>query len=151
MAKTNSQTKLAARDDREITEDHSKWLHEAIGLSHDHQSPLPEKLVEKYWELKRIFDRGNGRVTQNEINFMCWLLGHGKPTGEEQRPPTVLEMYRKKQIKKGDKLEVLYRDKWMEGVLTDVTGNNELVVQPTGEADERRFSVDEVRVAAVAA
>jgi hypothetical protein len=137
-------------DDREICEDHSNWLHQALGLQQF--DVLPANLVDKYWELKRIGDRSTMILTQREIALMCWLLGYGKPTAREKLPPTVVELYRKGQIKKEDTVQVKYRDVWMPGVLKDVTANDELVVQPVGEADERRFAndLDQVKPAVAA-
>lgn len=133
-------------NDREIREDHAEWLRQALGLQ-EHESP-PAKVVESYWELKRIADRLGMGLTPREIILSIWLLGHGKPTAKEEAPPTVVELYRKKQIKLEDTVEVLYRDVWMDGVLKNVTGNNELIVQPVGESDERRFTVEQVRIPA---
>ncbi len=137
-------TKSVDHDDRDIREDHSVWLHQALGMQ-VHEL-LPEKIVDKYWELKRIADRSSMSLTQREVILMIWLLGGGRPTIEEDMPPTVLQMYRKGQVKKGDTVEVNWRDNWIKGELIEVTGNNELIVLPVGEPDERRFDTGAVRL-----
>ncbi len=150
MAGKKPAEKIASTfNDREINEDHANWLHRALGIP-DYDL-LPEKMVEKYWELKRIADRTGTYLTQREIVLIAWMLGYGKPTAKEELPPTVVDLYRKGQIKLEDPVQVKYRDKWMEGTLKSVTSNDELVIQPVGEPDERRFKTDDVRVAELAA
>jgi hypothetical protein len=135
-------------NDREMSGDHNVWLHQALGMQM--HEVLPAKLVDKYWELKRIYDRTNVNVQQRDIAFMCWQMGFGKATEKEKQPPTVVELYRKKQLKVGETIGVKWRDKWVDATLVGVTGNDEIIAQPVGEADERRFKAEDVQVPVLA-
>lgn len=133
-------------DEREIPESLNVWLHQSLGMA-DHEI-LPKKLVDKFWELKRIFDRTGTIMSQRDIAFLTWQLGFGKPTEEEKRPPTIVDMWRSKQIKRGEKIEVNWRDKWMDAVFQGCNANDQIIAQPVGEADEQRFTAEQARVSA---
>lgn len=140
---------MSLDDNREISEFDAGVMRQSLGLA-EHQE-LPEKLVAKYWELKRCFDRTGTIIRSNELAFLAFLHGHGKPTDKEKTPPTVVEMWRKKQIKPEAAVDVLHRNKWTPATLKLVNSNDEIIVQIVGDPDERKFTAKDVRPAEVAA
>lgn len=131
-------------DQRDIPEMHDGWLHRGAGL--DEYQSLPPKLVQKYWELKRICDRLDVRMSERDIAQLIFLGGFGTPTKAEQAPPTVVQLIRKKQIKIGDEILVLFRKKWTEAVLRGVSGKSEVIAQIADDPEERHFKADECKV-----
>lgn len=139
---------MASDDDREISETHVAVMRQSLGLA-EHQE-LPEKLKEKYWELKRTFDRTGTILRSNELAFLAFLHGHGKPTEKEKAPPTVVDMWRAGQIKAEAPISVCYRKTWVDATLKLVNSNDEIIAQIAGDADERKFTAKDVRPRAAA-
>lgn len=136
----------AADDVREMPESHNAILHQCLGLlGHE---PLPEKLVQKYWELKRIFDRTGTIMRSADFAIFTWQMGYGRPTAKEEAPVTVVDMWRKKQIKPEETIQVKWRQKWVDAVFKSVNAYNEVIAQVVGEADERKFKAEDVKLAA---
>ena len=133
-------------DLREMPEAHRAVLYTSIGLK-GHEG-LPPKLEEKYWELKRIFDRTGTLIRAADLAIVCWQLGYGKPTVQELAPPTVVQLWRKKQIKVDEPIVAKWRNKWCDALLKGVTPNDEVVVLVIGEVDEQRLKVDDVKLPA---
>lgn len=138
-----------SEDQRDIPEMHNGWLHRGAGLD-EHQS-LPEKLVEKYWELKRVCDRLDVRVSERDIAQLIFLGGFGRPTTAEKAPLTLVQLIRKKQVKRGDLVLVKHRNKWVEATLIGVSGKSEVIAQIADDPEERHFKTDECKAAEVAA
>lgn len=133
-------------EEREMTEGHVAQLKQCLSIAEHEQ--LPEKLVEKYWEFKRIFDRVGAQLRLPDLALLGFLHGHGKPTAKEKAPPTVVDMWRKKQIKAESPVIVKWKGAEVEGVLKSVTSNDGVIVQMVGDPDERKFEVADVRPAA---
>lgn len=140
---------MAGDEDREIKEAHRQVLQQSLGLK-EHEE-LPPKLKEKYWELKRVFDRANTIVPDHALCFLVFLHGGGKPTEKEKAPPTVVDLWRAGQIKAEALISVKYRNSWVDATLKMVNSNDEVIAQVVGDPDERKFAVKDVRPAAMAA
>jgi len=134
---------MSIDNDREITQAHAQVLRQSLGIAE--QDELPEKLREKYWELKRTFDRTGTILRSNELAFLAFLHGHGKPTQKEKAPPTVVDMWRAGQIKPESPISVLFRKTWVNATLKLVNSNDEIIAQIAGDPDERKFEVKDVR------
>lgn len=133
-------------DQREMPESHKACLYSCLGLK-GHEE-LPTKLEDKYWELKRIFDRTGTLIRPADLGILCWQMGYGKPLPSELAAPTVVSMWRKKQIKIDETIQVKWRDKWVDATLKGVNGLNEVIAQVVGDADERKFKSDDARLVA---
>ncbi len=137
---------MSAADDREMMDGHVAQLKQCLSIAEHEQ--LPDKLVEKYWEMKRIFDRIGAPVRAPDLALLGFLHGFGKPTAKEKAPPTVVDMWRKKQIKAEAPVIVKWKGADVDGVLKSVTGNDGVIVQIVGDPDERKFEAADVRPAA---
>jgi hypothetical protein len=134
--------------DRDIPDTHEVTLRQATGTQAG--DPIPDKVREKYWELKRVFDRAGTIVTPNDLCQMLFSIGTGKPLKKELEPPTIVDLWRQRKILRDAKVVVDYRDKKHNGVLKNVNGQNQVVVQliDDEEALERTFDTKLVSPAA---
>lgn len=133
-------------DNREMIENHRVLLLQTLGMQAYEE--LPKKAEDEYWKLKRLFDRTGSIIRPSDLGMMCLTLGYGKPTKDEQLPPTIADMWRKKQIKRDETIQVKWRDAWVDAAIKGVTGQNEVIAQVVGDPDERRFGCDDARVTA---
>jgi hypothetical protein len=121
-------------------------LHQALGLAeHDE---LPQPVQEKYWEMKRIFDRTGTLPTQSDLCMLVFSEFGGKPLDRELAPPSIVDLWRKRQIDREARVLVEWRKKKVEAVFKGVNGANEVVVQMIGDPDERAFAPDLVSLPA---
>ena len=110
--------------------------------------PLPQKLLDKYWQLKRCMDRIQAALTLSDLARLCVECGYGKPLPEDNKQPTVADLWRKQQLQQGAAVVVEWRGTKVKGALHGVTSGNEIIVTLDGDPERRRFSVDRVTVAA---
>ncbi len=136
-------------DQYEMPETDAAMLRTMVGIGVIDE--LPAKLTEKYWELKRCMDRLGARMSPNDLAWLCFLGGFGKPNAHEKAGPSVAELFKKKKLKHGDRVKTIWRDQPAEGALQGVNGNGEVLILLDGQVDVRTFAADEVRVLEMAA
>ena len=57
--------------------EHERGLRQITNITHP-DDELPEKLVKKYWELKRCLDKISANVLPNDLARLCAECGFGK-------------------------------------------------------------------------
>lgn len=134
---------------REIPREHAAKLRWASGL--EEGADIPPKLEQKYWELKRCCDRINYFLTDGDMARLAADSGFGKPTRAENAPPTIEELWRRKELKAGDAVEVHWVDGLREAVLLGMRGRDEAKVRFDGDDVETFVSVERVAVPQTAA
>jgi hypothetical protein len=114
---------------------------------HEEGAIIPEKVVNGYWELKRLHDRASAPLHGGVLAFMCWSLGFGKePTKSETASPTVVQLWRDKELKHDDPVMVKYRNKLRPAVIKGVTGEDQVRVQLEDDDIERTVAAENVSV-----
>jgi len=133
---------------REIPTEHANMLKRSIGLMET--DDMPPKAEQRYWETKRCCDRIGVELLPNDIAQVAVACGYGKPTKKENEVPTVVQLWRKKQIKAGHPVIVQWLDGEREATLKQVVGATEVVVLLDGDPEERTVAVERVVVPAMA-
>lgn len=137
-------------DDQEYTmsANHERVLRQ---ISDTHlPEQLSDKLVRKYWEYKRCCDRGGINVHDSDLARLCAECGFGKKTEAEERPPTIADLYRRKEVKAGDPVEVLWRKQKRTGIFKGLNATNQPIVLLEGDSEDREVNVDTVTALQVA-
>lgn len=129
--------------DYEMPDRDQHILRSISGTNED--SPIPAKLEDHYWQLKRCADRIGAVLNNSEMAFLCYLLGYGKPTKTELDPPDILELVKKKQIKTDDAVEVEWQDGISTGLFRGVSADRQVKVLLDGDTEIRKVSPAAVR------
>src|SRR5687768_414178 len=93
--------------DREIPDATAAVLRTMCGLGEF--AELPPKLESKYWEFRRICERDNGSVQHNDLRWLVFHLGYGKPLQRESNP-TIVDLWLKGRVKREDRVLVKWRN-----------------------------------------
>ena len=131
----------------DVPEDHANLLRTLCRLGE--YDELPPKVVDRYWDRKRLHDRLSYSITHDSLIAIADSLGYGKPS-EREANPTIIDRWRKGELRHGAPVVVKWRNGERDGVLHGVKQGN-LVVQMDGDSEERTFTPDKVRVAELAA
>lgn len=124
-------------DDHSMPENDAAMLRQIVGLrSDDLDAVLPKELATKYWELKRCCDRIGVHPSPRELAMISMLCGYGKPNKKEAAGPGVVELFKAKQIKHGDPVEVMFRNKVVEGKFQAINASGKALVEVDGEVRE---------------
>lgn len=107
---------------------------------------LDAKLLNRYWEFKRCCDRASINVLPQDLARLCTETGFGKKTVAEAAPPTVADLYRRGELKKGDVVEVQWRNSQKIAFFRGLNASNQPIVQLEGDSEERTVSVDKVSI-----
>jgi len=112
--------------------------------------PLPELVEGGYWAMKRVFDRGSVRMTDQVLGMIVCMAGYGKPTEKELRPPTLVDLWRQKKVAVNAPVECTFRDQPRTGKFFGITASGKVKVILDGDpqTEEREFEPDAVRLAA---
>lgn len=130
----------------DLPKEHYRAL-QAMGRLREDE-PLPEQLTDRYWEVKRCLDRVGAGVMPTDLAWLALEYGYGKTEQVQDPQPTVADLWRKKEIKVGQRVIVKWRGSDHGGTLQGVTSGNELIVVLDGQPEKRRFGVDRVSIAA---
>ena len=140
-------------DDYTIPDEHVRLLKQATNTPGD--EPLPAKLEAKYWELNRLSNRANSRLREGDLVFLCFTLGYGKPTEQENAPPTIIDLIRSGSVKLSDPVEITWRKQQRTGKVLAIVFNGkdkeDLRVQLDGDSEERIVPVEHVKPVELAA
>lgn len=132
----------------DIPEPDANRLRKLCGL--EDFDAIPDKLEREYWMLKRLSDRTGDAVTPSELKLLCHKLGYGKPLDREANP-TVVDLFRAGKLPRESAVQIWFRNSWRDGILKNVNGVGEVIVQIDGDPDERKMEANKVRVAELAA
>lgn len=128
-------------DVTDIPEIHQVWLRASAGVEE-----VPEKLVKRYWEVKRVFDRTGTIVTARDIAFLCVLDGFCQPLPSETAKPTISSMLRAKKIPIDQQVTATFRGQKLPGRIRKINGQGKVVVA-LEDGNERAFSDDSLELA----
>ena len=103
---------------------------------------LPEKLIQNYWELKRIGDRISSAVTLQDMKWLCFGLGLGK--AHVRVTPTIVDLWKEKKVKGGDTVLVKWRGAEEEAKILRIVGSQ---VQIELNGNKYKVEPQDVRVA----
>lgn len=121
-----------------MDESHEAQLKTCLKL--DQETPLPEAVVDLYWEVARTAHRLGGRVGMSELVLIV-MLANAAPA-----PDPVSFLDEKDYVQKGDRVLAKFRKQWRWGrfvrmderetkvivSLDDDPGENERAFAPTG-------------------
>lgn len=127
--------------DRPIPDEHVAILRTLCHLGV--ADPLPEEIEHCYWQIKRLSDRINMRVSHDDLKWIACLKGYGEALPKEGEP-TISELHRKGELKADDPLLVIWRKREIEAPFKRIAGDGQVVVEINGQ--ERRVAADKVRV-----
>jgi hypothetical protein len=130
--------------DKEVPENHAAVLRTICGFGEFDE--LPAKMQTKYWEWKRILQRDNAGVSREHLWMLAFTLGYGKPL-ERELKTSIVDLWARGKVRREAQVIVQWRNGERSGVLKRVDSQNRCIVQMDGDADERIFEADKVRVA----
>lgn len=131
--------------EREVPERHANVLKAICRLQE--QDDLPEKVVAKYWELKRCLDRAQCGLSNNDLGHIGMACGYGKPLPEV--PLTLAQRFTRHELPVDTKVRATIGKKVVDGVLRGVKPDGRLVIDVEGE--ERTLAHDKVELVQTAA
>jgi hypothetical protein len=122
----------------EISEDYQAILARMCGIK-EHET-LPSKVVELFWQYKRIQDRcGNSIIPDFQLANICLMAGVGVPKSVDEKIVTILDLATNGKVKRGDEVRVKWRDDVKPAKFQNVTGRKMVKVILEGETDTREF------------
>lgn len=127
---------------REINQETADRLRSALRL--EEFAELPRKLVTGYWEIKRCCDRLSEPVTMHDLALLAYSLGYGKETAAEKAPPSVVDLWRRKQLKYDAPVVVRWRGKELNATFKGVDGSDQPIVVLDGDGEERKLPAADV-------
>lgn len=99
---------------------------------------LPKSLVDTYLEYKRILDRCSvNRVPFDILVQIVYASGHASPTPEDREKFDIVKLASEGKVKKGDKLEIYWRDERMSATFECITPRQRVKLM-VGEETETR-------------
>lgn len=122
--------------DRPLPDHHEGLLRTALKL--EDGAPLPEKLVELYWDAERTARRIGARLDDTCLVMICLLANRATPAD----PVSFLDQ----PAKHGDRVLAKYRGEWRWGTFKHKKGNNVVVQIDDDTAEDRSFSATSVRL-----
>lgn len=132
---------------RDINDVYMPTLLQACGLQTG--DSLPEGVVEKFWEYKRIKDRVGPSMFQDfELHLICLLGGAATPKPElDNVPLTFLELVERGDVKPSDPVVVLWRGEERAGNFLGITGRKQVkVILDNDDGKEREVSPKNVKL-----
>ena len=126
-------------EERPMDESHESLLRTALKLGPE--DPLPENVVDIYWDVARTSSRMGGTMSHPLLVLVVMLSGKGTPAD----PVSFLD---EKDVSRGDRVLAKFRGKWRWGrwVLVDLA-DKKIHVQLDEDAGEdiRKFQPSSVR------
>jgi hypothetical protein len=129
--------------DREIPERHAALLRQIANVPGP--EPLPEKLVDGYWEWKRCASRISHGPSESDLVWMCVHAGYGKRK-EAPKVETIADLVKAKKVKAGAPLLVTVGGKELEAKLKRIMPSGEVSVETTN-GNQYKLPAKDVRVA----
>jgi hypothetical protein len=132
---------------RDINDAYMPTLLQACGLQTG--DSLPEGVVEKFWEYKRIKDRVGPSMFQDfELHLICLLGGAAAPKPElDNVPLTFLELVETRRVNHGSPIVVTWRGEERLGTFLSITSRNQVkCILDNDDGKEREVSPKNVKL-----
>ena len=101
---------------------------------------IPEEVLKAYEKYKRIWDRcSSSRLPMDKIFDIVFWAGGGEPCKADVKKFDILALGRAGEVKRGDVLEIFWKNEKMEAVFDEVTGRGKVKMFVGDEVETREL------------
>lgn len=129
-----------------IPELHDAMLHNVTATRHGES--LPQKVVDRYWQYKRLFDRVSTNLTPADFARIALDCECGGEVAADTKTPSLFELWKAKKVKNGAVLTIQWHGEKRNGVLVRANPDKTCIVKLDGEVQEHTIPAEQVAVAA---
>jgi hypothetical protein len=101
---------------------------------------LPARVVEKYWEYKRLFDRMNTRLGPAEFARIGIECGYGEEQPVDNRKPSFAQLVKEKKVKSQAEVVVEWQNEPTRGKFVRLAADGRVVVRLGNDPQEQTVS-----------
>lgn len=129
--------------------EHANYLRNVLRLGVEVDADdFPPKLLDYYWGVKSVADKGTTPLTPNDL---MWIVVNSGVTNLERTVDALSFLDCIDDIEDGAAVEVKWRfGKWVDGIYKRVEGDEVVVQLLDGTSEDRKVSHDRVRLAGAA-